>query len=405
MLSCEPLEYERASNEYLAGDILRIEISANAEHLLANENAEIDFDIVAYYAIERTQWVEEYYDAEIIRDSVFMDTVAYAKQNLPDGVNIYNTEGEIVSNFKYRAGNTDATQMKFFANINDVYSDTIEVKINKLDNADWGEYEIPLIFHVVENKENAEVYKNMDFSAEISKVVENMNLVFSGQKIPNAPHSMDSKIRFVLATEDPDGKMLETPGIHYVNLGEVEDDEVLTKIDENYLWDSNKYLNVWLAFYPYWGWYGPLAEAPMHITTDNDQVLPGLNDNMSLVTEGDDVPYSTATDIGIVLTPTDLNAPNLLYSIGIHYGLIPTRCKDGGWGGTPIVDGDVDYCFDTYSWWYRYTTPIKRRWPDYSKYLSLNIMDENSKGSILSYCQAQRIHDAIKYCPLRQHIK
>lgn len=96
-------------------------------------------------------------------------------------------------------------------------------------------YEIPLIFHVITNPEdiakkdaqNNDNDPNNDYTkvtgSSLQKLVEQVNLLYSGN--PPYPKAMmkgkeynragltNSRIRFVLATKDPDGKRLSPSGI------------------------------------------------------------------------------------------------------------------------------------------------------------------------------------------------
>ena len=132
------------------------------------------------------------------------------------------------------------------------WSNTMEVHSNFMEplQEDPNAYEIPVVFHLFPDEDGT--YPVQDYFA--LEQIEYANHVYSNYyQIPgqpgyfNIPAQVKTGVRFVPATEMPDGTPLETPGIYHeqepinFNYG---DDESL---DRKYVWDMEKVLNVWVC--------------------------------------------------------------------------------------------------------------------------------------------------------------
>ena len=399
--ACDKEPYDRFPNDYTAEDITKLELSTNTTHLFANGKAEVEFSINAYYTIDKT--------VKIVRNNEIIDTtyvdheVKYKNRNIPEGIEIYTTEGEKVEDLAYSTTEALTETIGFYAKVGAVESDTVSVILEKAPREELQEIVIPIVFHMVETDDYEAVFQTFD-KEKVAGIISQLNRVFSNTAKANAPHSVDLKVRFELVSSNPNGKALNETGINRVQLGDVEPDEAYTHLKDNLMWEGK--LNIWVC---QWDWYAqyddPVATAPKHITTDPD-ILPGLD--MIQVEPNEDVEVSDPSDIGIVFAPRHFSeGDKIITSIGKFLGLLPTKFYEPNWWNPPliIVDNDVDYCTDTYTWREGPITIWKTTYPDNLSIKSVNIMDEYTIGSVITYQQGQRVRNVLEYCPLRQYGK
>lgn len=138
---------------------------------------------------------------------------------------------------------------------------------------------IPIVFHVIDLKDNYERGQSIQTSA-IHELVENMNEIF-GRRYSTAPNGANPNIEFVPALTKPNGDRLEDAGVNRILLADNDakdyaaqrlmwiwnvdkTDEGLAMNQERYealaaegklpvrtpraFWDPDRYLNVWLCY-------------------------------------------------------------------------------------------------------------------------------------------------------------
>ncbi|MGQ1785537.1 hypothetical protein [Saccharicrinis sp. GN24d3] len=398
LVGCEKEPYDRFTNEYSAEDITRLVLSTNTTHLFANGTAEVEFTIDAYFTKDLS--VKTVVGIEVV-DTIYKDSeVKYKTRNIPEGIEIFSADGEKIEDFTFSTTDVSTGSMEFYAKALDVESPAVSVIVEEAPSEDFEEVVIPIVFHMVETDDYKSMFKSFD-QEKVAGIINQLNSAFSNTAKANAPHSVDLKVRFELATINPLGKELEEAGINWVQLGDVATDEAYTYVKENLMWDHNSYLNIWICQWNDWAyWEDPLTSSPSHITTD-PTILPGLN--MVQVAEGDPIEVTDPADIGIMYAPQHFSEGEVIItSIGKFLGLLPTRYFVPNWWEPPliIVDDDVDYCADTYT--HRDAIDIwKTTYPNDLTIKSVNIMDEETIGSVVSYHQGQRVRNVLEYCPLR----
>ena len=131
---------------------------------------------------------------------------------------------------------------------------------------------------------------------------------------------------------------------------------------------------------------------------------------MTKVQHASEAVFTDYTETGIVLRADEIfnfaggGETRLEYYLGGYFGLAPTEINyySSEW---PYVNGDVDYCSDTYT---SYPSSFLNR-SSYSEeegavshtYDAFNIMDKYSKSTSLTYEQALRIRTVLENCPGR----
>ncbi|OUO55770.1 hypothetical protein B5F77_00760 [Parabacteroides sp. An277] len=122
------------------------------------------------------------------------------------------------------------------------YSNTVAVRSSftepLAENPDA--YEIPVVFHLFPDAEGN--YPVKDWMIE--EQLDYANHVYGNYY--NLPEQTETGVRFVAATHTPDGTPLETPGIVHEKEA-VEVDFLNLQIDDQYIWDMEYALNVWVC--------------------------------------------------------------------------------------------------------------------------------------------------------------
>ena len=112
-------------------------------------------------------------------------------------------------------------------------------------------YRIPVVVHVVHNGEAVGTGANIS-EAQVISQIEVLNEDFRRKEGSNGYNSLgvDTQIEFFLATADPDGNILEEPGIHRFDgglrvwptgLASIID----TRLKPETIWDPTRYFNIW----------------------------------------------------------------------------------------------------------------------------------------------------------------
>ncbi len=396
LFACQKEPYQEFENEYSANDIVKLNLSTSSTHLFNNGKAELEFFIEAYY---KTQVSKKFYHNGEFTDTTYQDTVAYKKYNLPEEIEIYASNGEKVENMKFSTTENNNITLDFYAKAGQIESEPQTVMIDEAPNEALESHVIPIVFHMVETDDYESSIGKFDEN-RIAEIVEQLNRVFANTAKENAPHSIDLKVQFETVTEDPYGNPLQEKGINRVKLGDVDEDEAYAYLKSNLMWDHESYLNIWICQWNAWAqYYQPEVKSPAYITT-NPSVLPGLE--LTQVASADEINIQNPSDIGIVFAPSHFqNKSTILIGIGTYFGLLPTIYFTG-YNAPQVVNGDVDYCADTYSWNRGPLGIWKTTKDDYKSMKSVNIMDDYSIGSVITWHQGQRLRNVLQYCPLRQ---
>ena len=333
-----------------------ITLSPNSPTLIADGRHELTFKIKAFMHTEHTRKIERIVNGEsVISDSVFVTRGEVRADRLnPDDFTITASTGETVSGLTYTT--TQTGNVTFTATYKGVTSTPQTVEMVAADTRVYEERVIPVIFHLCIQPENAAEYAGYD-EAFFRKLLDRTNAVFAGTAAPD-PLATDSKIRFVLATHNPNGLPFATPGVERITLpaglaGIPLTNWMRTSANVgNTIWDPSRYLNIWCLS------AGATAQAPLYLKTGSDPI-PGLNilparvvaDDAAALTIAKTVSatgiYSGGTlstlGLGLMISPrTYLRmddrtnvAMNLANTFGAFFGLTATAAPD-------------DYCADTF---------------------------------------------------------
>lgn len=279
-----------------------------------------------------------------------------------------------------------------------------------------GHYKIPVVFQVLYTYPN-DPYYNVK-KGHLATILEKINEVYKNSGV-------DLNLEFVMATEDPDGKRLEEPGVNRTQMNAYIDcSQFMSSSDPKYLnliWDPDRYLNIVLyrftnkdivgiAQFPFFVAPDGLAGAdtwnggtvtqqnlnrPQCVSINNLYIYKDDADNLLSPEhpEGDDVyiPATIAHEIG--------------HYLGLHHVFSDSNTD-------PCLD--TDYCTDTknynriayqselqrdYSWKSKLDYYITRvACDDGSVFTSDNVMDYSvSYFNRFTAQQAQRIRYTLEH--------
>ncbi len=414
LAACEKEEDYIYENPVALSDIKLISLRADHKMLLPDGKAKMQFYITAYGIKELPD-----YSAEVVNDTVFYipsvvcDTFEIPADVIPAGaLKLLDEQGKEYPDFSFSTTDTRERTITFYARSGELESEKLTIQIRKLPEEAYEEIVFPVIFHVLTSAPvlGEPVYT---ITAEaVQKNIDRLNGVFSGS-LTTDPNGGNAKIRFEAALYDPTGIKLSDPGIHRwdISAGEVFEDmdgfeAYVMKKSEYLIYDYRHYLNIWLINYPSGSSFSvkvpdvilagesiPGLEAkewPLEITFPEKPREVGFFINMSAFLN----PMSSS-DFFEISNP-----------MAQFFGLLTTQASEDK-GGTNIVDGDTDYCPDTYYYWedgqsvYKNTSKDEIPGEDAEYFTSYNIMDRYSKKTSVSVDQVARIREHIAKCPSR----
>lgn len=303
-----------------------------------------------------------------------------------------------------------------------IESETVSFTVSDPEKSEYSlQITIPVIFHVIQTKEEVEYYGGEYKEERIDMQFKRLNNMLSAAVSTN-PVGVNSNIQLVLATYDPNGKKLVEPGINRETVEEIFNDsytDMNTYIASrsNVMWPEDKYLNIWLVS----DRGGKIVDfantittlcAPHYAFSTATDLLEGLTWD-----EYTDATELKPTDIGIIYKLQKLDETerdfyvqtssgkddgyympgynDLGHYLGMYLGLIPT-CN------YPQVGTTDDYCDDTMN----YTPDAGTSWYktlDNCYFRAENIMDDpTGMHCSVSRDQVKRMRWTLSNCPGRQ---
>lgn len=286
---------------------------------------------------------------------------------------------------------------------NTYYSDTKQMKIRENAVESDAVIKIPVVFHLY--------YSNSNPSQNISKeIIEDAldmaNYIWRGRF---GYGSVDTGVELVPATTTPWGETLPEAGIHRVAVSSpvkikqqdfVNNQEFTNSFN---LWDTKKYLNVWIADVVESGVAG-FSFIPF---ISKETTLPGLTASDYYLTHPLDFPFGIVLDNEILYSGIACNT--LGHELGHVYGLYHPFSTEG------CVDSD--YCSDTPT--YNRTSYEQLLNSDYEScvdgsrvacdgtvFISENFMDYFiSQQIVITEQQKERIDHVLKYGVLNVNLE
>lgn len=404
-------------NPVLLSDIKLLKIRADHKTLLPDGQAKMQFYMKAYGIKELPDYTAEYKDEEM--DSAFYasrivcDTFEIPADAIPPGtIKLFDDAGnEIPGAIFSTTDETDRT-VWFHAQAGELSSDKIAVKIRKRPRQQYEELIFPVIFHVLNPAEKVGVPSFKITTEAVSKNIERLNNVFN-RLVTTDPNGGNARIRFVAAKYNTSGMKLMNEGINNWEISEsidfedIDDYETyILKYKSSLVYDYRHYLNIWLINYP--------QGSSFYVKAPNDilpgETIPGLIANEWPV---ENFPLKPR-DVGFFINISSFLNPmsnadffEISNPMAQFFGLMTTQATENR-GTTNLVNGDTDYCPDTYYYWNDGQSVFKNTGKDDKEmnedeeyFTSYNIMDRYSKKNSITVNQAERIREHIEKCPSR----
>ncbi len=218
---------------------------------------------------------------------------------------------------------------------NKTYNARIETKV----------YRIPVVVHVIHNGEQVGFGPNISYEQVLSQIEvlnEDFGREFGTNGFNDDPLGVDTGIEFYLAKYDPDGNLLDEPGIDRIDGGQdswsirIFQNQIENELKPETIWDPERYFNIWTVNFG-----GFVGRALLGYAQFPDMSgLNGLDENEgSALTDGVVVGYRYFGSSEKGNFP-DLSAP---YDLGRT-----TTHEVGHWLGLRHIWGDGDCSFDDY---------------------------------------------------------
>lgn len=412
IISCQKNEYSSYKESADISKIANVILSPNTPVLIGDGKAELKFKVKAFTEVSDTRKVEIKKDDQIIvKDSTFKTYIEINNDYIAnERVKIYKADGTPISDIYTTTKNIGGVD-EFYATIDGIKSKLCQVRIIERPTEVFTPITVPVIFHILHQKKDAFLFTKIT-SDYLQAKIDRLNNVFAGKEYENAPSTINSNIKFELATTNVKGVILVEKGIDRITISDSENgSSYITKNKTQMIWDLSKFLNVYIHIDADQYSYG--AKAPSYIL-DNGSDLQ-MDWPLRKVASENDAKYNNYKEVGIEMPQTFLyEMDDLSFSceyrfethFGIFYGLLSTGYMPP-WSGAKD-----DFCSDTYTYFTRFSRPEKwtfvpeatnaeRKNGDEIYFDSFNIMDNRTKCTTITYEQVLRIRTVMENCPFR----
>lgn len=416
-ISCSPEDVKILNNSVDVKDIIKIELRADHKTLIPLEGLKMDFHVLAYSSKEFVKYdTEEKADTLYFKEETIQDTFLIPADMIPEGfIKVYDESGKELKDMSFSTTDTTIRTYHFQAKAGDLVSNVIDIQTRKVPQEDYPEVVYPVIFHVIVPPASAGPSYEVS-SQDLQAKLDRMNNIFN-RLVTTNPNGGNIKIKFCLAEYDNKGNQLLERGKNLVQLTEKLANQKAYEayINQNLIWDPNKYLNIWLAkFSGSWnsvGTYTYVAKAPTVILRGNS--IPGISAKaVDKYTAADVTAYS---EVGVMMNYSEFLSPNSWTSntfepamaMGLFFGLNKTKLTKNPTG----IGYDNDYCPDTYYYYddsnviYKSTSWDEDQEDPVEYFTSFNIMEDFSRKNSITADQASRMRQVIEKCPSRWSYK
>jgi len=253
------------------------------------------------------------------------------------------------------------------------------VELKAIAPKDYPAVTMPVIFHYIADPvisvSTAYLKGLIDFH------IDAMNKAYANGDGSSDPSAVDTRIQFEPAQRDPEGNLLETPGLTIIRSAKFkfknsEDDDLQDLIWDGNFWSPRRYINVWISEFeePYsWARFPFLGNSSSEFPTS----AFGVFFKLSMFTE---------TRIKSVMIHEAGHLFNLFHNF-------TSRCG-----------GDLDECEDTYDYQREFDKPysggIVRASCENFEFTSTNYMDYYpSRFNTFTFQQRERMQRTLALCP------
>lgn len=421
--SCTPDEEIIVSHAVGKEDIKILELRADHKTLIPNGIAKMEFRVVAYGIKDFVKYTDDkVVDTLTYKEELVRDTFEIPSDLIPEGyIKVYDESGKELADKIFSTTQTGVRTLSFYAQAGEVKSKNLSITIREVPAEAYEEIVIPVIFHIVVPPASSGPTYSVT-TADLQSKLDRVNDIFNRRVTPD-PNGGNAKIVFKLAEYSNKGALLIEKGKNMVTLSTALGTltEYTDYIKANLIWDPTKYMNVWVAKFSSSGAneFGTTSYKSKGPTVR----LKGTNPVKGLTTK--EVESFTLADAktadylesGFMINFRDIFNPNSFSSsntlevasvFALYFGILVPEISVSGGKIVNMVDGDTDYCPDTY--YYSTGQGLIYKSNDLGKYsvgdpleyfTSFNVMDRYSRKNSISADQATRIREVIEKCPSR----
>jgi len=419
--ACKPTETELFENKTQNDEVKIIKLTADHNMLLPDGKAQMEFRCAGYGVKDVKVLVKKGTGDNITyTEEIRRDTFLIPKDRIsPDFIKVYLKDGTLVPTNIFKTTDQNLGNIEFYAQGGSVKSEPLKIMVRPLPVDNIQEIVYPVMFHLlVPPASNRPAYAIS--SEQLQEKLDRLNTIFNRKNTTN-PNGASAKITFKLAEYDTKGKLLPEKGKEILNVAaNLTLQQYKDFINTTKVWDPNKYLNIYICkFADNFNDNGStsyLSEAPKVILSSAQPIPAIAATPVSSYTLADVKDFSEVAimlNYGEFFNPTLWNANNpleLATIMGYYMGLRPTRVITTLLGGVPmnpIVNGDTDYCPDTYVYEANATnfTIYKTDYFNKNNFTSFNIMTEYSRKNSITVDQVLRLRSVIERCPSRWSYK
>lgn len=395
-------------------EVKLIKLIPDHEMLLPDGIAKMEFTFKAY-GIKDVKALKKTVAGEVVTysEETRTDTFLIPNDRLSPGfIKTYHKNGTLLADNIYSTTNTNEPSYEFYAQGGSVKSDPVTIAIRPLPAAQQvQEIVFPVVFHLlVPPASNRPSYSIT--TEQLQEKLDYINKVYN-REITTNPNGGTAKIKFRLAEYDEAGKLLAEKGKTITNVAANLTQAQYTTVINGKIWDLKKYVNIYVCkFTDSWSSSGALsyvAEAPKVIMA-NEAAIPGLT--AAAVQSYSKADVTDFSQVGIMLNfgeffnPTQWDTHNAL-ELSTIFGYFLGLKSPEYTNAASIVNGDNDYCPDTYV--YQNNTINfnirKTEYFDKKNFTSFDIMSRYSRKNSVTVDQAARIRTVIERCPSRWSYK
>lgn len=235
--SCTPDQLEYHDNTHMDVSVIdHIELQANQKMVLADGHAQLDL-YPRLYTKDNLQIPDSRVNEDWLEYVPITEGITTGRYFSTTNTSLIGKEIKV----KLRIRGTN------------IESDTVSFLVADPKTAEYSsDIKIPVIFHVIQTKEEVELYGGEYKQERINMQLKRLNNMLNAS-VSNNPVGVNSHIQLEMATYDPNGKQMPEPGINRLTVdklafktdGSDVDSFLVSKSDV--MWPEDKYLNIWLV--------------------------------------------------------------------------------------------------------------------------------------------------------------
>ncbi len=409
VIGCKKAEFGYNMYQPTIEDVDSLSFSAGSNSLIADDKATLQFVVEAFRRTQTRNGVGELKDTMVSMDYTLLPT---------ESVKVY-ANGQLVEGMTFKTNDLSVGQIKFEAQIGDIKSNSHTVTLRPKQVLP-AKKTVDVIFHVLELEPTDLTYDPLTYQpiqpALLSKAIVRLNQVFNGD-VSNDPNRGNMNIEFRLATKNPAGAVLASPGYNKVvynytwkanqaptSIYQLADFTKRINITKAMQWDSTKYVNIYIL--PFGAGNTVGDNTPKYQFVGAEQTaIPGPAPMLKVIQNTSEISKNTFYEtygVGVnrnVFFPGGDRGIDIAVYFGRYYGVMSTRFTNATLNYT-------DYCDDTRKFNSdKQVAGLLKVSKEGFKFLSNNAMDDIRNESLrntFTLDQVNRMQAVMAQSPVRK---